>query len=79
MGIDEGSGRSGRSKEAENKASLRRPITRSGESRIKDLPVFYAQPIHYEMVLATLCSFEYSDEIDTFFAQKLRMAGHDTK
>jgi predicted ATPase len=63
--------------EDENKANLRRPVLRSGESRLKELPVFYAEYIHYEMLLATLCSFEYSDDIDNFFAQKLRVRVSD--
>jgi predicted ATPase len=58
--------------ENDRKDSLRRRPTRSDESRIKDLPIFYAQPIHYELLLATLCAYEYR-----FFREKLRVTVSD--
>lgn len=59
----------------EQEKRLRTKATSSVEAytRIQDLPVFYYQKQHFDMLLSTLLSFEYSDDIKNFFGQKLRI------
>lgn len=49
--------------------------TTSGElySRIGALPLMYIQKHHFEILLASLYSFEFNDRVDRFFAEDLKI------
>lgn len=67
--------------EREYRTSLQRDARTSQDAyaKLRVFPLYYLERGHFELLLAALYSYQYSDDVDQFFAERLQIAKSATR